>query len=170
MKRQFDPLNRRSLLSTTVLVTPALALAACAVSGPAPTVQSVFNQIQYLLPLIRALVAGMAIAVPGSAALVNAALPYLDEAGVAFQLLEATMPVPTAMPIVQQVETYAKSAVDTLANIVNSAGAGSKLAQFAPEVAEGQAVLALITAFANGVQAMPMTARFRSVSLPLLHH
>ena len=164
-------MNRRNLLSTTVLATPALALAACATSGgSAPTVQSVMLQIQYLLPLVRALVAGMAIAVPGSAALVNAALPWLDQAGVAFQLLEATMPVPTAMPIVQQVETYAKSAVDTLANVINGAPAGSKLAQFAPEVTEAQAVLALITAFANGVQAMPMAARLMSASLPLLHH
>lgn len=156
---------------TALTGVSVIALAACTTTGAnAPTVQSVMNQVQYLLPLVKTLVAGMAIAVPASASMVNAALPFLDQAGAAFQLLQVTMPNTQAMPIVQQIETYAKSAVDTLANAVNGAPVGSKLQQFAPMVTEAQAVLALVTAFANGLQAMPTAARVRAVSLPLLHH
>jgi hypothetical protein len=156
-------MNRRNLAAGISV----LALAACGTTASGgPTVQSVFAQCQYILPLVRILVAGIDIAVPASAPLVNAALPFLDQAGAAFQLLQAAMPVSTALPIVQQVEGYAKQAVDTVASAVNAAAPGSKLAQFAPEVLEAQAVLALITAFANGVQAMPTAA---AVKLPLLH-
>ena len=162
-------MNRRNLLSTTVLATSAVALAACATSTTAPTVQSVMLQIQYLLPLTKALVVGIGIAVPASAGLVNTALPYLDQATAAFQLLQSNMPVSTGLPIVQQVEVYLKQAVDVVASAISSAPAGSKLIQYTAEVQEAQAVLALITAFASGVQAVSVAARVRSVSLPMLH-
>ncbi len=157
-------MNRRSALSGVSV----LALVACTSPQGNTNAQAVFAQIQYLLPLVRAMAAGIAIAVPESAGIVAIVTPYLDQAGTAFQALSATMSVAQAQPIVAQVETYLKAAVDTLANTVNGAPPGSKLASFAPMVAEAQAVLALVVAFANGVQVMPKAAA-RPMALPLLH-
>lgn len=157
-------MNRRNFAAGASLV----AIAACTSPQGNANAQAVFAKIQYLLPLIRATAAGIAIAVPESAGIVAIVTPYLDQAGTAFQALSATMTVVQAQPIVQQVETYLKAAVDTLANTVNGAPPGSKLASFAPMVAEAQAVLALVVAFANGVQVMPKAAA-RPMALPLIH-
>lgn len=158
-------MNRRNALAGVSLV----ALAACTSPAANADAQAVFAQIQYLLPLVEVLAAGIAIAVPQAAGLVATITPYLNEAGTAFQGLSATMTAVAALPVVQQVEGYLQSAVDAVANVVNGGGVGSTLAKFAPQVQEAQAVLALIIAFAKGVQATPMTARVRSVSLPYLH-
>jgi hypothetical protein len=146
-----------------------LALVACtpSASGNANS-QAVFAQIQYILPMVRVLAAGIAIAEPKAAGIVAQVAPYLDQAGAAFQNLSATMTEVQALPIVQQVAGYAKSAVDAVAAVVEAAAPGSKLAQYAPMVAEAQAVLALITAFAVGVQNAPKAAA-RPMALPLLH-
>lgn len=162
-------MNKRKFLTTTALIAPAIILAGCTSATATATAQAVFAQIQYLLPLVKVLALGIAIAVPSSAGVVATVTPYLDQAGTAFQALSATMTVVSALPIVQQVEGYLKNAVDSVAVVVNDGAPGSKLAQFAPELQEAQAVLALITAFATGVQAMPTMARVAKVSLPLLH-
>ncbi len=162
-------MNRRNLLSTSVLALPAAAvLVGCTSTETNANAQAVFAQIQYLLPLVKMMAAGIAIAVPQSAGIVAIVTPYLDQAGIAFQGLSATMTVVAAQPIVQQVEGYAKQAVDSVANVVNGAAPGSKLAQFGPAVAEAQGVLALIVAFATGVQQMPKAA-MAPANLSLLH-
>lgn len=164
-------MNRRNLVGTTALVGIAsLGLAACTSASNNATAQSVFAEIQYILPLVKVLAAGIAIAVPQAASLVATVTPYLTQAGAVFQGLSATMTAVAAQPIVQQVEAYLASAVDAVANTVNGGGVGSTLAKFGPQVAEAQAVLALIVAFANGVQGGPVAASaVRAVSLPLLH-
>lgn len=160
-------MKRRNLLASTALVSTAAVLAACTSAQGNADAQKVFAQIQYLLPMIKVLAAGIAIAVPQSAGIVAIVTPYLDQAGVAFQGLSATMTVVQAQPIVQQVEGYLQSAVNSVANVVNGAPAGSKLASFAPMVTEAEAVLALIVAFANGVQQMPKG--IAPINVPLLH-
>lgn len=157
-------MNRRLALSGI----PVLVFAACTAPGPTANAEAVFAQIQFLLPTVRVLALGIAIAVPQSAVIVAQVAPYLDQAAAAFQGLSATTDAVKALPVVQQIESYAKAAVDAVANLVNTAAPGSKLAQFAPAVAEAQAVLALITAFAQGVQARPM-AGARVMALPMLH-
>jgi hypothetical protein len=158
---------KRRLFASTALVS---VVTACATPPATANAQSVFAQIQYILPLVKVLVTGIAIAVPASAGVVTTVMPYLVQAGTAFQALSATMTQTAAQPIVQQVEGYLTSAVDVVAAVVNGAAPGTKLAEFAPEVAEAQAVLALIVAFANGVQTAPTTtAAIKIGSLPLLH-
>lgn len=163
-------MNRRSILVTSsAIALPALAaIAACTVppAGTTPAVQTVFNDIQFILPLVDALAFGISIAVPSSAALVAAATPYLNSAAPIFQTLSATMTQVQAMPIVQQIEGYLSGAVKAVAGVVNGAPAGSQLAAFAPKVQQAQAALALVTAFVNGVTAMPTAAM---APLPLLH-
>ncbi len=158
-------MNRRLVMSS-VSVAALVAMGACTPAPAGQSVQSVFSQVQYLLPLIKVLVAGIAIAVPQSAGIVTAVAPYLDAAGGVFQTLQATMTVAQAQPIVAQVTTYLKSAVDQVASLVNAAPPGSPLAKFQPEAIEAQGVLDLIIAFQSGVQAMP-TARFKMS--PLMH-
>lgn len=161
-------MNRRNLVSTTALIAPALALAACATTstGATPAVQTVFNAVQFILPLVDALALGISVAVPSSAALVAAVTPYLSAAAPIFQTLSATMTQVQAMPIVQQIEGYLSGAVKAVAGVVSGAAPGSKLAAFGPKVAQAQAALALVTAFVNGVTAMPTAAM---APLPLLH-
>lgn len=157
-------MNRRKAFAGASI----LALVACSSSAGNANAQAVFAQIQYILPMVRVLAAGIAIAEPKAAGIVAQVAPYLDNAATAFQGLSATMTEVQALPIVQQVAGYAKAAVDAVAAVVNAAASGSKLAQFGPEVATAQAVLALITAFAVGVQNAPKAAA-RPVALPLLH-
>lgn len=157
-------MNRRTAFASVSV----LALAACTSPAGNANAQTVFAQIQYILPMVRVLAAGIAIAEPKAAGIVTQVAPYLDQAGAAFQSLSATMTEVQALPIVQQVAGYAKSAVDAVAAVVNGAAPGSKLAQYSPIVAEAQAVLALITAFAVGVQNAPKAVA-RPMALPLLH-
>lgn len=160
-------MNRRSILSTTALVAPALALAACSSTSTAnATVQTVFNAIQFALPLIDTLAFGIAIAVPPAAPLVAAVTPYLNAAGPVFQTLSATMTQVQAQPIVQQIEGYLAGAVKAVAGVVDGAPAGSQLAAFAPKVQQAQAALALVTTFVNGVS---VGASMTPVPMPLLH-
>jgi hypothetical protein len=157
-------MNRRSALSGASV----LALVACTSPSGNANAQAVFSQIQYFLPLVKVMAGGIAIAEPKAAGIVATVAPYLDQAGVLFQGLSATMTEVQARPIVQQIYGYGKSAVDAVAALVNAAPPGSKLASFAPMVMESQAVLALVMAFATGAQNMPKAAA-RPMALPLLH-
>jgi len=156
--------NRRAALIGT---SSLLALAACAGGASnASTVQSVFSAIQYALPLLDVLALGIAVAVPAAAPIVAVVEPYLGSAAALFQTMSATMSDATAKPIVARIEGYLSAAVAAVSSAVAAAPAGSKAAAFQPKIAQAQAVLALLTAFVNGVQAMP-TAR---TSMPALLH
>jgi cytochrome c5 len=161
-------MNRRALLSTTALMAVPAALAACA-SSPAPTnsaVQSAFNAIQYALPLLDVLALGLSVAVPAAAPVLAIVEPYLGSAATVFQGMSDTMTAAAAQPIVAQIEGYLTGATAAVQKAITSAPAGSPVAAFGPKVAQAQAVLGLLTAFVNGVQAMPTKA---TVSLALLH-
>ncbi len=159
-------MKRRLLASSAAL----LALAACtALPGTAPTisptVQAVFNATQFLLPLLDVLAAGIAVAVPAAAPIVAIVAPYLASASGVFQTLQVVMTETQAQPLVQQIEGDVQAAVAAIAGVVNG---NPKLAPLASKIAQAQAVLGLLTAFVNGVQAMPRFAE-RPVALPLLH-
>jgi hypothetical protein len=157
-------MNRRNALAGVSLV----ALAACTSPTADVSVQTVFADVQFILPLLGTLAAGIAIAVPQSAGIVAIVTPYLTQAATAFQSLSATMTAVQAMPIVSQIEAYLQSAVDAVANLINGAAVGSTLIKFAPQIQQAEAVLALIMAFVKGLQAAPL-ARVQGVSLPYLH-
>jgi hypothetical protein len=143
---------------------PALALAACTPgSSTTSGVQKVMLQIQFTLPFLDALVAGIAVAVPSSAPAVNAALPWLADAGRAFQTLTAAMTDAQGRPIVQQIEGYVAAALQVVSAIVAK---NPQLAGLAPKIVEARAVLALLVAFVSGVSAMPTAA---AVRVELLH-
>ncbi len=151
--------RRRALASVSVI-----ALAAC--SGGAissANVQGVFNAIQFALPLLDVLAAGIAVAVPGAAPIVALVTPYLNSAGAVFQTLSATMTATQAQPLVGQIEGYLAAAVTAVQGVVSST---PSLAPLASKVAQAQAVLGLLTTFVNGVSTMPTSAL---VPLPYLH-
>lgn len=158
--------QRRALLATVALGLPA-ALAACATSTPSDgtSVQKVFNTIQYILPLVDVLAAGIAIAVPASAPVMTAASATLQLAGPVFQKLSTTMTEVEAKPLVDQIRGYVKASVGSIADVVNAAPDGSSLARFRPQVQMANAVVGLLDAFVAGVQAAPKGA----VAMPLLH-
>jgi hypothetical protein len=164
-------MNRRSMLSTSSLVLPALALAACSTAtGTAPTnavVQTVFNGIQFVLPLLDVLAAGIAVAVPAAAPIVATIAPYLASASGVFQTLSIGATEAAAQPVVAQIETYISAAVTAVEGVVNG---NPKLAPLAPKVQQAQAVLGLLTAFINGVTATSAAAARASFVLPPLLH
>lgn len=131
------------------------------------SVQAVFNGVQFVLPLIDVLALGIAVAVPAAAPVVAVVTPLLNSAGTVFQTLSATMTAVDAQPIVKQIEDYVVSAVTAVNNVVTAPGASPALAAFQPKVAQAEAVVALLTAFVNGVSAMPTAA---TVPTPYLHH
>jgi len=162
--------NRRALLSATALAAPALALAACSTlesmtgtTTPTAAVQAIMLKAQYLLPLLDALALGISVAVPAAAPVLIAVTGYLNQASPIFQSLVATMSVAQAQPIVAQIETYAAAAVTQIQSVVANNPA---LSAYASRVAQAQAVVALLTAFANGVESMPTAA---TVPVPYLH-
>lgn len=161
-------MNRRSLVSTTALIAPALALAACAATstGTTPAVQTVFNAVQFALPLVDMLVTGVSIAFPPTAPVLATVIPYINSAGTVFQTLSTTMTTVQAQPIVQQIEGYVSAVVKAVKSAVSAPNAPPQLAGFAPKVAQAEAALGLLTAFVNGIAAMPTAAM---APLPLLH-
>ena len=159
---------KRSLLTATALAVPALVLGACAgTTSASPTVQSVFNGIQFVLPLADALALGISVAVPASAGLMAGVMTGINQAGPIFQTLQATMTEAAALPIVKQIEDYVSAGVSSIANVVNS---NPSLAAYQSRVAQAQAVLGLLTTFVNGVTAgVPTAARASTLPIPLLH-
>lgn len=154
--------DRRNLLAVAALAPAALAVS-CAPGSSTSNVQTVFNGIQFVLPLVDVLAAGIAIAVPGAAPIVGIVSPFLGNAASVFQTLSATMSDAEAKPIVQKIESYVAGAVDAVGNVLASS---PKLAEFQPKFEQAKQVLALLTDFVSGVQAMP-TAR---MAMPRLLH
>jgi hypothetical protein len=147
-----------------ILGGATLAVAACTPgASTSSNVQTVFNGIQFVLPLVDVMAAGIAIAVPGAAPIVAVVAPYLNNAAAVFQGLSATMSEAEAKPLVQKIETYVAGAIDAVGNAMKSS---PKLAEFQPKLEQAKQVLALLTAFVNGVKAMP-TAR---AAMPRLLH
>lgn len=142
---------RRSFLTTTAIIAPALALAACTpgTSGTSTQVEQVIAQIQALLPFVDVLAAGLAIAVPAAASVVVAIEPYLGTAQAALNTLSSTMAASAAAPVVTQIENAIGAAVQIIGQFVNAPGADPKLAKFAPLVAQAGAVVSLLNAFVN---------------------
>lgn len=145
--------NRRALFASAALVP--LVLAGCTAGQSSVSVEKVINQIQAILPFVDVLVAGMSIAVPSVAPIVNVVAPYLTQAEAALNSLSIAMSAAAAMPIVEQVSSYLRLALDTISNAVN---ADVRLAKFGPLVEQAKAVLALLLAFASGVSMMPAAA------------
>ena len=131
-----------------------------------PAVQSVFNSIQFVLPLLDVLAAGIAVAVPAAAPAVAAVTPYLNAAGTVFQTLQVTMTKAQAQPIVQQIEGYVSGAVTAAQNVIATT---PSLAGLAPKVQQAQAVLGLLTTFVNGVVPAAALAKAPVALPPLLH-
>lgn len=164
--------SSRRLFASSALVGVPLALAGCgatSANGMTP-VQQVFTEIQFVLPLFEALTAGIAIAVPVTAPLIATVTPYLAEAGAAFQALQLTMTATAAQPVVQQVFGYVDQVAATVTTLVQGAAPDSKLAQFQPQLTQGNAVLQLIEAFAKGVLAGPTPPTAAALPLPALLH
>lgn len=157
-------IDRRLALSAVALA----GVAACTVAQTAG-IQPVFNAIQFVLPLEKALAVGLSVAVPQAAGLIAAVQPYLDKAAPIFQKLQASMTAAEGKPLIQQIEGYAKDAMEQIVAVVANAPPGSRLASFQPLVMEAQAALAVITAFVSGVSAMPTAATAAAVPVPLLH-
>jgi hypothetical protein len=167
-------MNAKELLTTRAGVVPALSAlflaSGCTTAQQTQvnaTVQAVFNGIQYVLPLVDALALGISVAVPGAAGVLTTVTSYLNQAAPIFQSLQATMAVAEAQPLVGEIETYIAGAVKAVATAVQGNPA---LAAYQTRVAQAEAVVALLTAFVNGVTTPPATAaRYRAVQLPLLH-
>lgn len=157
--------NRRALLSASALVAPAL-LVACATATSNATVSAVFNAIQYILPELETLALGVSILFPAAAPTVAIVEPYLIPAASIFQGLSAAMTTVQALPRVQQIEVYLKTAFDKVQTAMGSPTAPPTIAKFSPALQKASAALALVTAFVNGVQALPSAA---AVPLLLLH-
>jgi hypothetical protein len=160
-------MNRRGLLATSALIAPVIAVAACVTGAVVPAVLAVFNGIQFVMPLLDVLVAGMAIAVPAAAPLVAIVTPYLNSAAAVFADMVPTMTQLQALPLVQQIEGFLQSAVKAANDAVNAPGADPKLKQFLPKIAQAQQVLDLLTAFGKGVQGGTALA---PMELPRLLH
>src|ERR1700723_975878 len=168
---------RRSAVSKTILLASAAILTqagSCAPNAPATigttnnaAVQTVFNGIQFVLPLLDVLAAGIAVAVPAAAPIVATIAPYIASAGGVFQTLSIGATEAAAQPIVGQIETYISAAVTAVEGVVNG---NPKLAPLLPKVQQAQAVLGLLTAFINGVTATPAAAARASFALPPLLH
>lgn len=158
---------KRRLLAATALALPAIILDGCAATSANPTVQSVFNAIQYVLPVADALALGISVAVPASAGVMAGVMTGIAQAGPIFQTLQATMTEAAALPIVKQIEDYVSAGVSSIVNVVNSSPA---LAAYSTRVAQAQTVVGLIATFVNGVTAgAPVAARAPTVPIPLLH-
>lgn len=141
-----------------------LALAACANTGSATSsVKTVLMQVQFVLPLLDALAAGIAVAVPSAAPAIAAAQPYIASANQVFQTLSDTMTATQAQPLVDQIVGYINGALTAVSGVVQG---NPKLAPLATQVSQARAVLALLAAFAKGVQTMPTGA---AAPVPLLH-
>jgi hypothetical protein len=158
-------MNRRLLLNATALGGTTLMIA-CATGTSTATVQAVFNDIQFILPLLDALAVGVSIAVPGAAPILAIVQPALTAAGTLFQGLSATASVSQAQPVVSQISAYLSAAVKAIADTVGAAPIGSRLAGFQPQVRQAQAVLDLLISFVTGVTKMPTAAM---IPLPYLH-
>jgi len=163
-------LRRTAIASVSV---SALALAGCAtiekITGTttaAAAGEAILLDCQYLLPLVDALALGISVAVPGSAVAMGAVSAAINAAGPIFQQLSSTMPVAQAQPLVQQIETYANTAVMAISNLVNTTPA---LSAYAPKVAQAQQVVGLLTTFVNGVTTAPTAAMIHAGPPPLLH-
>lgn len=162
-------MNRRALFSTTALVLPALAVAACTPGtsgGVDANLQTVFNASQFVLPLLDVLLVGVSLVVPAAAPLIALATPYLNAAGNAFQDLSLTMTTSAAKPVVQQIADNVGGVIKAVTDVIAAPGGNAKLAALAPKLQQAQAALALLTAFISGVHAMPTAA---TVPMRLLH-
>lgn len=161
-------MNRRNLLRTTTLWGIPLVLSACAVgSTAATTTAAVVNEIQYVLPLVDVLAVGIAAAVPASAPIISAALPYLTDAGTIFQTLTAAMTTAQAQPIVLQISKDVGNIYDAIQQGMALAPNNAVITALEPKLAQCAAVLELMLNFAQGISTMPKAAPM--VQLPLLH-
>lgn len=130
------------------------------------SVQTVYNSVQFVLPLLDVLALGISVTAPAAAGVLGVVTGYLNQAAPIFQTLVATMTVAEAQPLVQQIEACVKAAVDAVQTTVQ---ANQKLAAYQGRVAQAQAVVGLLTAFVNGVQQAPAAAA-RATALPMLLH
>ena len=142
-------LNRRHLATTTALALPVAALAACStVNGLVTngTLQNLLNQVQAAMPAIELIAQGVSVFVPGSASMIAVVEQGLSAAYTVAQTIVATMTTAAAQPLVQQIFTNLKAAIDAisqaLAGVSNPAVA--KWGQF---LAEASQVVQLIGSF-----------------------
>jgi hypothetical protein len=157
---------KRRLLAASALALPVF-LGACAATSGNPTVQAVFNAIQYVLPFADALALGISVAVPASASLMAGVMTGLNQAGPIFQTLQNTMTAAAALPIVKQIEDYVSAGVSSIGSVV---AANQKLAAYQTRVTQAQTLVGLLTTFVNGVSAgVPVAALAPTVPIPLLH-
>lgn len=151
--------HRRTLLTTSVVAIPALALAACgAQSGGAPstvsaTVEQVIARIQAAISFSSALSPMLAIVAPGAASFIPQINAGLNTASNIFNTISTTMTEIQAQPIVGQVATALGGALTAAQQATAVIGDATARAKAQGVVATAQAVLPLLTAFATGVQA-----------------
>lgn len=160
-------MNRRNLMSSSAIVAVS-AVAACAAGSSAATATaSIVNAIQYVLPLADILAVAVAAAVPAAAPIITAALPYLNEAGVVFQGLAASMTQIEAQPIVQQISKDVQNVYTAIQQGMAQAPRNPTIVALQPKLAQCDAVIQALIAFYQGVSTMPKA--YAPVALPLLH-
>lgn len=139
--------NRRNFAA----IVSVGALAACTTAATTTKVEQVIAQAQAVLPFVSVLAAGLAIAVPSSAGVVQAVTPYLNDASVALNTLSGTMAASEAAPIVTKIENAIGAAVEVIGQIVNAPNADPKMKQFGSLLKQAGAVVSLLNDFVNSV-------------------
>ena len=177
---------RRSLISTSALVLPALALAACAVAPakqappgdgtPVPAPQTAVEQFiaetQAVLGFAAPIVSVISIFVPGAAAYAPIVEAGLNGALNVFNTISSTMTVAQAQPIAGRIVTYiggSLTAADQAVAVISDPVQRAKAQGIVAQVRGG---LGLLAAFASvggvavGAEAVPVAVgalRIRTV-------
>lgn len=166
---------RRSLISTSALVLPALALAACTpapAGGTQTATEQFIAQVQAVLAYFAPIVSVISIFVPGAAAYAPIVEAGLNGALNVFNTISSTMSVAQAQPIAQKIVTYiggSLTAADQAVAVISDPVQRAKAQGIVAQVRGG---LGLLSAFASvggvavGAEAVPVSVgalRIRTV-------
>lgn len=143
-------MNRRAMLSTTALIAPLTALAACNLVTPAniAAVQSIINKIQALLPFISGIASVLGVIVPGASAIIGTVQAALSSALAVFNTITTAMTQAAAQAPVKQVATYIEAGVTSLEQAITALPATWQGA-VTNIIADARLVLNDLFAFAN---------------------
>jgi hypothetical protein len=155
--------NRRSMLTTTALIAPALAVAGCAqiqtLFSPAnvASVEAVIAKIQAVMPYVSGIASVVGAIVPGAQAVVSTIKGAFTAASSVFATMTSTMSVASAQTAVQQIVTYASGAVTSAKSIVAALPATAQTT-VNNLLAEADTVLGDLNAFVNPPTTAPTAA------------
>lgn len=159
-------MNRRHAFRSLAIL-PVGAVTGCAalqainkpVAGGSPQLSRAFNAVQIGLGMLAALAAGVAVAVPGAAPVINQALPYIDAASATFANLSTSMADATAQPLIATISTDFGKAIDAIEAGMARAPQNLQLAPLIAQLDQAKTVVALLADFGRSISNLPTASR-----------